>query len=135
MTPLDQRLILAKQRLTPVDSKYCVAYEDPAELDAPVKIFHPDPHFLAAALAGWVLSPVDTYLRDQKRKVGEKMEHPYAPPIPAMSEEETLEYLIKVCVPTRVWRDYTGNRTILKIVPKDMLPADYTFRDAWSLAA
>ena len=44
---------------------------------------------------------------------GEPKEHPYAAPIPAMTEEEAIEYLIQKDIDPSVWRDYEGNRTIL----------------------
>lgn len=123
------RLVDAKARLEPVQSRYRVAFEDPDEPEAPVKYFVPDPNWLAAALAGGVLPPIEAYLRDHLTPDNAPKEHPYAEPIGAMTEEQAIEYLILKDVPRRVW-EYRGNRQILKIVPKESIPSDRTFRDA-----
>ena len=128
------RLLEAKSRLKPVQSKYRVLFEDPREPDAPAKVLVPDPNWMAAALAGDVLPPIDTYQRDRLVPDGEPKEHPYAEPIGAMSEEEAIEYLVMKDIDPAVWRDYKGNRTIMKIVPVEMIPSDRTHRNAWRIA-
>ena len=128
------RLLEAKSRLKPVQSKYRVLFEDPREPDAPAKILVPDPNWMAAALAGDILPPIDTYQRDRLVPDGEPKEHPYAEPIGAMTEEEAVEYLVQKDIDPAVWRDYQGNRTILKIVPVEMIPSDRSFRIAWRIA-
>jgi hypothetical protein len=50
---------------------------------------------MAAALAGDILPPIDTYQRDRLVPDGEPKEHPYAEPIEAMTEEEAVEYLVQ----------------------------------------
>lgn len=124
------RLVDAKAHLEPVQSKYRVVFEDPLEPDAPAKVLVPDPNWMAAALAGGVLPPVDTYLRDQEVPDGQPKEHPYTEPMGAMTEESAIEYLIMKDIPRRVW-EYKGNRCVLKIVHKDSVPSDRTFRNAW----
>lgn len=128
------RLLEAKARLKPVQSKYRVLFEDPREPDAPAKVLVPDPNFMAAALAGDILPPIDTYQRDRLVPDGEPKEHPYAEPIGAITEEEAVEYLVQKDIDPAVWRDYQGNRTILKIVPVEMIPSDRSFRNAWRIA-
>jgi len=125
------RLAEAKSRLAPVQSKYRVLFEDPSELSAPAAVLVPDPNWLAAALEGGILPPIGTYLRDRDVPDGEPKEHPYAEPIGPMTEEEAVEYLIQKDIPPAVWRDYKGNRTILKIVPVELIPSDRSFRNAW----
>jgi len=127
------RLLEAKSRLKPVQSKYRVLFEDPREPDAPAKVLVPDPNWMAAALAGDILPPIDTYQRDRLVPDGEPKEHPYAEPIGAMTEEEAVEYLVQKDIDPAVWRDYQGNRTILKIVPVEMIPSDRSFRNAWRI--
>jgi hypothetical protein len=133
MTHLWERLLEAKSRLAPVQSKYRVLFEDPTQPDAPAAVLVPDPNWMAAALAGDILPPIDTYLRDRDVPDGQPKEHPYAEPIGAMTEEEAIEYLIQKDIPPQVWRDYKGNRTILKIVPVEMIPSDRSFRNAWKI--
>ena len=127
------RLLEAKSRLKPVQSKYRVLFEDPTQPDAPAAVLVPDPNWMAAALAGGVLPPIDTYLRDQNVPDGQPKEHPYAAPIPAMTEEEAIEYLIMKDIPPQVWRDYQGNRAVMKIVPVELIPSDRSFRNAWKI--
>ena len=127
------RLAEAKSRLKPVQSKYRVLFEDPREPDAPAKVLVPDPNWMAAALAGDILPPIDTYQRDRLVPDGEPKEHPYAEPIGAMTEEEAIEYLIMKDIDPAVWRDYQGNRTIMKIVPVELIPSDRSFRNAWKI--
>ena len=127
------RLAEAKTRLEPVQSKYRVLFEDPATPDEPAKVLVPDPNWMACALEGGILPPIETYQRDRGVPDGEPKEHPYAKPIGAMTEEEAIEYLVKKDIDPSVWRDYKGNRTILKIVPVEMIPSDRSFRNAWRI--
>jgi hypothetical protein len=133
MTHLWERLAEAKSRLAPVQSKYRVLFEDPATPEAPAAVLVPDPNWMAAALAGNVLPPIDTYQRDRDVPDGQPKEHPYAEPIGAMTEEEAIEYLIMKDIPPAIWRDYKGNRAILKIVPVELIPSDRSFRNAWKV--
>ena len=130
-THLWTRLLEAKARLKPVQSKYRVLFEDPREPDAPAKVLVPDPNWMAAALAGDILPPIDTYQRDRLVPDGEPQEHPYAEPIGAMTEEEAIEYLVMKDIDPAVWRDYQGNRCIMKIVPVELIPSDRSFRNSW----
>jgi hypothetical protein len=94
-THLWTRLLEAKSRLKPVQSKYRVLFEDPREPDEPAKVLVPDPNWMACALEGGILPPIDTYQRDRLVPDGEPKEHPYAEPIEAMTEEEAIEYLVQ----------------------------------------
>ncbi len=127
------RLAEAKTRLDPVQSKYRVLFEDPDAPDEPAKVLVPDPNWMACALEGDILPPIETYQRDRDVPDGEPKEHPYAEPIGAMTEEEAIEYLVQKDIDPSVWRDYKGNRTILKIVPVEMIPSDRSFRNAWRI--
>ena len=127
------RLAEAKTRLKPVQSKYRVLFEDPAAPDEPAKVLVPDPNWMACALEGDILPPIETYQRDRDVPDGQPKEHPYAAPIPAMTEEEAIEYLIMKDIPPNVWRDYEGNRCIMRIVPVELIPSDRSFRNAWKI--
>lgn len=133
-THLWTRLLEAKSRLKPVQSKYRVLFEDPATPDEPAKVLVPDPNWMACALEGNILPPIETYQRDRLVPDGQPKEHPYAEPIGAMTEEEAIEYLVMKDISPAVWRDYKGNRTIMKIVPVEMIPRDRSFRNAWRIA-
>lgn len=127
------RELISRQLLDPVEPSYCIVWEDSADPDAPVKITHPAPRWLAMALAGGFLPSVDTYLRDAERADGEPKEHPYAPPIGPMTEVEAMEYLLMKDVPFRVWRE-PSNRPRFAIVPRSSIPTDRTHRNAWRMA-
>ena len=127
------RLAEAKSRLAPVQSKYRVVFEDPATPDEPAKVLVPDPNWMACALEGNILPPIDTYQRDRDVPDGEPKEHPYAEPIGPMTEEEAIEYLIMKDIDPSIWRDYKGNRIIMKIVPVELIPSDRSFRNAWKI--
>ena len=129
MSHLWDRLAEAK----PVQSKYRVLFEDPTQPDAPAAVLVPDPNWMAAALEGNILPPIDTYQRDRDVPDGQPKEHPYAEPIGAMTEEEAIEYLIQKDIPPQVWRDYQGNRAVMKIVPVELIPSDRSFRNAWKI--
>lgn len=126
------RVVEARARLEPVQSKYQIVFEDPDQPDEPVTVHIPDPGWLAAALAGGILPPISAYLRDKARPDNAPKEHPYAEPVGAMTEEQAIEYLILKDVPRRVW-EYRGNRQVLKIVPVEAMPTDKTFRNAWTI--
>ena len=128
-----QREFVSRTLLKPVDPRYCIVWEDPAEPDAPMKVTTPSPRWLAMALAGGFLPPVETYLRDAERADGEPKEHPYAPPIGQMTEIEAMEYLLQKDIPRRVWGD-PSNRPRFAIVPRSSIPTDRTHRNAWRLA-
>lgn len=149
MMHLWDRLVEAKGRLTPVQSKYRVLFEDPSQPDACACVLVPDPNWMACALAGGILPPIETYLRDreiEERHMRENPEvpfnwkdyggasHPYATPIGPMTEEEAIEYLIMKDIPPRIWRDYKGNRQIMKIVPVELIPSNREFRNAWRVS-
>jgi hypothetical protein len=226
MSHLWDRLSEAKSRLSPVQSKYRVLFENPNDLDAPASVLVPDPNWMAAALAGGVLPPVSAYgqvkfgcwlhsqagtadyikysytqtrlkilksmdrplsnqhststMEDQILRVENDLENlkerisdksaPMAvftgtheerraaewvqnnggssvafykvmdasalhdtPPIGPMTEEAALEYLVMKDISPAVWRDYQGNRTIMKIVPVELIPSDRSFRNAWKI--
>ena len=128
------RLAEAKSRLAPVQSQYRVLFEDPTQPDAPVSVLVPDPNWMAAALAGNILPPIDTYLRDRDVPDGQPKEHPYAKPLGPMTEEEAIEYLIMKDIPRHIWsQEY--NRPMFKVVKTEDVPSDRQFRNAWRLAA
>jgi len=128
------RLVKSRKQLKPVQSKYRVLFEDPTTPDKPLKVLVPDPNWMAAALAGNILPPIEAYQRDRLVPDGEPKEHPYAEPIGSMTEEQAIEYLIMKDIDPSVWRDYKGNRVIMKIVPVEMIPSDRSFRNAWRIA-
>jgi hypothetical protein len=141
------RLCYYAQALKPVQSKYRVLFEDPDDLEAPAKVIVPDPNFVAAALVGGILPDISCYIEDKKVVADYEKEHGslkgfswreqggakhlYGKPRGPMTEEEAIEYLIMKDIDPKVWRDYKGNRQILKIVPVELIPSDRSYRNAW----
>ena len=60
-THLWERLHWAKEKLEPIQSDYRVVWEDPNEPDEPAKVTIPDPNWLACAMQGGILPPVQSY--------------------------------------------------------------------------
>ena len=141
-THLFDRLCWAKENLDAVQSDYRVVYED--SIDECAKILVPDPNWMACALQGGILPPVQVYWELAKDEAKpDFVKHTRGPellhnmkPIDAMTEEEAIEYLIQKDIPERVWRDYEkSNRPRLVICKKEQLPQHRTWRNAWKIAA
>ena len=132
---LHERLQWAKENLEPVDPQYTIFWEDPNDLDAPVRITIPSPEWLACALFGGILPPVDAYLNIQTDEKGNVSngEIIHKEVIGPMTEEEAMEYLVQKDIPISVWIDKYSNRQRFKICKKSDIPNDRTFRNAWRL--
>lgn len=157
------RLHWASENLEPYQSKYVIVYEDPAYPDQPVCEVCVAPEWMACALAGGILPSVEhqhnmklelttedgekivaTYLEAQQIRLektitGEKVidykEYLLPEPIGPMTEEEAIEYILKKDVPARVWHpDYKYNRQMYRIVTREDIPVDQTYRDCWRLS-
>ena len=127
-THLFDRLSWAKQNLKRVESQYAVVWED--AIDEACKVTIPAPEWMACALAGGILPPIEAYLMDKTTPDGSPKLHPYAAPIGPMTEEEAIEYMIKQCIPNHVWEATGGNSIRLVICTRDQISKDRTFRNA-----
>jgi len=119
---------------------YAILWEDPDDIDAPAKVTVPSPTWLAMAMHGGILPPVEVYwaLKEDEAKPDFKRHNRGhllhdTPPMRALTEEEAMEYLIMKDIPMKVWRDYEGNRTILRIVPRSLVPSNRNHRNAWKI--
>jgi hypothetical protein len=120
-------------------SPYAIMWEDPEDLDGTMKVTTPSPTWWAMALHGNILPPVEVYweLKHDESQPGFK-QHTRGhllhetEPMPPMTEEEAIGYLIMKDLPPSVW-NYKGNRTIMKIVPRELIPSDRSFRNAWKI--
>jgi hypothetical protein len=55
--------------------------------------------------------------------------------MPAMTEEEAIEYLIMKDCPQGVWTNWdTGNKPKMVICKKEQLPQNRTWRNAWRIS-
>ncbi len=132
--PLWQRLAVAKEQLAPFQSDYRVVFE--ADIDSPSSVLVPDPNWMACALHGGILPPVEVYHQleqdEQGRITNGHILHD-TPPVGPMSEEEAIEYLIQKDVPQHVWKTKQGNSIKMVICKKDQLPATRDWRNAWKI--
>ena len=151
MTHLFDRIVWASQNLKPVQPRYAILWEDPTDLDDPLKVTIPAPEWLAMALHGNLLPPIESYLEDQEKVLDYINEHgshegfswdqvggashPYAEPIGPMTEEQAMEYLVMKDIPRHVWDSPQGNKKRFAIVNRDTIPTDQSYRNAWQLAA
>ena len=140
-THLWNRLHWAKDNLEGVQTDYRVVWEDPEEPDAPAKVTVPDPNWMACALQGGILPPVEVYwalAEDEAKPDFKKHTRGYllhnTKPVDKMTEEQAIEYLIMKDIPQRVWRNYEkANRKRLVICKKQNLPSHRTWRNAWKI--
>ena len=135
------RLCWAKEKLEGKQSDYRVVWEDPDKPEECAKVTVPDPNWMACALQGGILPPVEVYwelAKDEAKPDFKKHTRGYllhnTKPIEAMTEEKAIEYLIMKDIPQRVWRDYEkANRPRLVICRKDQLPSTRVWRNAWKI--
>ena len=138
-THLFDRLCWAKENLEGYQSDYRVVYED--NIDECAKVLVPDPNWMACALQGGILPPVQVYWElakdeaqpDFKKHTRGHLLH-NTKPVEAMTEEQAIEYLIMKDIPQRVWREYQkANKPRLVICKKDQLPSTRIWRNAWKI--
>jgi len=131
---LIEKLVVAKKQLKPFQTDYRVVFED--DMDSPAKVMIPDPNFMAAAMAGGVLPPVEVFhqlkIDDEGRVLNGHVLH--VEPVGPMTEEEAIEYLIQKDIPAHVWSGTQDNRIKFMVVRKEQLPQSRQFRNAWRLA-
>ena len=161
--PLIDRLAWAHENLEPVHTDYRILYEDPAFPDEAARVVISSGEWMASAMAGGILPPVEAYHRmtlELTTDLGEKIVCNYIEaqkhrlqnnicaevvldnpcdtedPIGPMSEEEAIEYLLMKDVPERVWSsEYKYNRQMFRICKYNQLPKTRDYRNAWRLAA
>lgn len=154
---LFQRILRAKAKLTPVEPEYAVVYERPGA-EGEVSVCTPSPEWMAMAMAGGYLPPVEVYHQLRCRWVNEAGEecfttlgtHPGSgwkegtvvnghllhtvKPIGPMTQEEAIEYILQKDVPRAVWADHDrANRPRFHIVPRSLVPRQRGFRNCWRL--
>lgn len=153
--------LASAHHLPPAKVEHCIAWEDPYEIDAPMKVTHPNPRCVAELMAGGIHPPVDAHWMAQVRIVSAdgrsqvvaainapEVRRDLAPvvyeeivdysrchneTIGPLSYDEAIEYILQKDVPKHVW-GMTYNRTMFAIVRRDQIPSDRTFRNQWRLA-
>ena len=152
---LFERILWAKENLRPVEPKHCIVWEQPGT-EGETAVTVPSPEWLASALHGGILPPVEVYLQIRCRwtrgdecftdlhtcpgkgwKMGEVVNGHLlhlVKPIGPMTEEEAMEYLLQKDVPRAVWADHgRTNRPRFCITERTSIPKTRGFRDAWAL--
>jgi len=133
------RLQWAKDHLTRFQTKYAVVYQ--LDWEAPCAIMHPAPEFMAAAMHGGILPPIETILAmndDESRPDFVRhtlgAERDAAKPLGPLTEEEAVEYVIQQSIPREIWDGGSGsNSRRMAICYREQLPASREFRGAWRL--
>jgi hypothetical protein len=148
MKLIEREDLLRSRGCLPVQPEYSIVWEDPTELDSPVKVTTPSPNWLGYAMHGNFMPDITVYIRDKrvqaqwiKDNPGKSFswkeaggaKHPYAETIGAMTQEECMEYILQKDVPEYVWNDKTGNKPRFTICRRSMIPVDRTYRNAWKL--
>jgi len=164
MTHLFQRLLWAKQNIPSVQSSKVVVFEDPAFTKEPCKILSAAPEWMACAMHGNILPPVEAY-HEMEYLIEDNFGNEYAgvtqlefedmlfdfakagkamksqrvtkhklhdDVMPAMSEDEAIQYLIKKDTPHRVWGQH-GNYQNFRVVDRSVMPTDRKNRNYWKL--
>jgi hypothetical protein len=138
MTHLWDRVAWAHEHLTPVQTDLVIVWEDPDAPDSPACVTVPAPEWLAMAMYGGLLPPVEHY-HDERRDpdgtfVGPKDHWSAYTPLGALTEEEALEYIVMKDIPRRVWDPPEGsNARHFVICRREQLPATRRWRNAWTL--
>ncbi|NVK19336.1 MAG: hypothetical protein HWE30_11620 [Methylocystaceae bacterium] len=131
---LYERLSVAKEKLAPVQSDYRIVFE--ADLDHPASVLIPDPNWMASALHGGILPPVQVYHdleHDEEGRITNGHILHDTPPIGALSEEQAIEYLIQKDIPAQVWKVKSSNAIKMVICRKGQLPSTREWRNAWKI--
>lgn len=133
--PLYNRIEWAKRTFEPFHSDYIVVWEDPNNPDDSVHIMSPDPNWMACAIFGGILPPVERYHELNHDETGKLLNREVLEKetIDPMTEEEAIEYLIQKDIPKYIWDNKTANRPYFKICKREQLPTLRTFRNAWKL--
>ena len=139
-THLFDRLCWAKENLEPVQSDYRVVYE--GSIDECAKILAPDPNWMACALQGGILPPVEVYwelAKDEAQPDFVKHTRGYllhdTQPIDALDEKSAIEYLIMKDISPDIWMNWDdGNRPKMVICRKEQLPQTREWRNSWRIS-
>lgn len=135
------RLRWAHANLERVESDLCIVWDPPLGdgEPQPARVTRPAPEWMACALAGGILPPVEMYLEEPRDAdgnfIGPADYWSNFEGVPPMTEEEAIEYLVKKDLPREIWQDKTANRPRFIICNVNQLPATREFRNAWRIAA
>jgi len=131
-TKLIDRIRWAAENLEEVEPEYCAVYEDPETKMA--FIMTPSQQCMAMLIYGGLMPPpwVKQMLKEEEQKEGFTSHSDHGkghllhttPPIPALTQEQAIEYLVQTDVPKEAWDS-------LIICRRDQIKKDREFRNAW----
>lgn len=107
-----------------------------------MRITRPSPVWLAMAMHGHILPPVEVYwaLAHDEAQPGFKRHHRGhllhdTPAMRPLTEQEAMQYLLMKDVPRRVWDQSIARSNSLqyRFVTIDRIPTDRTHRNAWRI--
>lgn len=65
-----QRIAKSRTHVKPANVEHCVVFNDPYDLDAPVRVLHPDRRSVAELMAGGIHPPIEAIHAQRLRLVG-----------------------------------------------------------------
>ena len=153
------RIAQSRDRIPAVEVHHAIAFTDPYDLDAPMKVVHPSPRCVAELMAGGIHPSIEAIhgqmLRLECEHCGPiECRRLDAPAIRAthtikgetvidnsavhltvampMTYEQAIEWIIQKDIPFEVWGK-KHNRPMMAIVPRTAIPEDRTHRNDWKL--
>lgn len=139
--------------------EHAIPFTDPYDLDAPVKVLHPDSMCLNELLMGGVHPPVEAHhdsklllinsdgsgdimpkiesaaYRNRHDVIGEYVvdyRRCHDEAMGPLDYESAIEWILKKDIPQAVW-GANHNRRQFAIVPRSSIPSDRTHRNDWKL--
>ena len=134
------RVAHAKTQLKPFKTQYAVVYDD---IDMKCcGVMYPDPHAMAALMAGGVFPPIEVFWKlasDAAQPNFKKHTRLHllddAPKEAAKTEAEAVEFLIMKDVPMHIWQNYKASNSVnMVICRKEQLPQTREWRNAWRIS-
>lgn len=141
---------------------HCIAWVDPFDLDAPIRVAHPSPTFIGQLMKGGIHPPVAAHHNAQillvsksgdyrvvKQVDAPRARHEMKPILAelvvdytdvhtqvmgALSYEDSIQYCLKKDVPVDVWgSDVARNRCMYSVIRRSDLPQERHNRQLWRL--
>lgn len=142
------RVCWAGANLKPVQPEFAIVWETPMSDEETCKITSASPEFMAKALHGGILPDIEAYIEDRKITDAWEAKHGSQKGFnwkdhgcnhahtnsrqSAMTQEETIEYLIKMVLPTAV-QSLKGNRPYYQVAKRSSILKNRLHRNSWEM--
>jgi hypothetical protein len=146
---LFERICWSKENLKPVQPEFAIVWETPMVDEETCKITSASPEFMAKALHGGILPDIEAYIEDRKITDAWEAKHGSQKGFnwndhgcnhahtnsrqSAMTQEETIDYLIKMVLPTEV-QNLKGNRPYYQVTKRSNVLRNRLHRNSWKMA-